>query len=263
MIVQSGNDASVALAEYVAGSEDAFVTLMNQYARMLGMTGTHFADATGLPNPDHYSTPHDMAKLAAALIRRFPEFYKTYSIKEFTYNGIKQYNRNKLLWRDQYVDGMKTGHTESAGYCLVSSAKRGDMRLVSVVMGTDSDNARARESEKLLSYGFRFFETHMLYAADKPLKNMRIWKGATDQLALGLENPLYVTVPRGQYDKLKASLTVEQTITAPAQKGQHFGTVNVTLGDKSLAKRPLVALQNVKEGGLWERMVDNVMMLFQ
>ena len=263
LIIQSGNDAAVALAEYVAGSEDAFVALMNEHAHNLGLKNTHFANATGLPHPNHYSTAHDLARLGAALIREFPQYYSYYSTKKFTYNNITQYNRNKLLWRDDRVDGMKTGHTDSAGYCLASSAKHGDMRLVAVVMGTASENARARESEKLLSYGFRFFETHELYAADKPLKNMRIWKGATDSLALGLKKPLYVTVPRGRYDSLNASLTVENSIIAPAHKGQQFGTVNVRLGDDTLAKRPLVALQDVPEGGLWQRMVDNVMLLFQ
>lgn len=263
LIIQSGNDAAVALAEYVAGSEDAFVALMNEYAHDLGLKNTHFANATGLPHPNHYSTAHDLARLGAALIREFPQYYPWYSIKKFTYNNITQNNRNLLLWRDDGVDGMKTGHTESAGYCLVSSAKRGEMRLVAAVMGTASEKARARESEKLLGYGFRFFETHQLYAADKPLKTMRIWKGETDSLALGLKKPLYVTVPRGRYDNLNASLTVDNSIVAPVRKGQQFGTVNVRLGNDTLAKRPLVALQQVPEGGLWQRTVDSVLLLFQ
>ena len=263
LIIQSGNDASVALAEYAAGAEDTFVTLMNEHARNLGMKNTHFANATGLPHPDHYSTPHDMAILAAALIHEFPEYYHWYSTKEFSYGGITQHNRNLLLWRDNSVDGMKTGHTESAGFCLVASAKRNDMRLISVVMGTKSENARAYESQKLLNYGFRFYETHKLYDAQQPLKAMRIWKGDSDTIALGLTKPLYITVPRGQYDKLNASLTVDSSIVAPAEKGQRLGTVNIKLGDEVLVERPLVALESVGEGGLWHRLVDNVRLMFQ
>ncbi len=263
MIIQSGNDASVALAEYAAGAEDTFVTLMNEHAQNLGMKSTHFANATGLPNPEHYSTPHDMALLAAALIHEFPEYYHWYSTKEFTYGGITQHNRNLLLWRDASVDGMKTGHTESAGFCLVASAKRSDMRLVSVVMGTKSENARAYESQKLLNYGFRFYETHKLYDAQQPLKEMRIWKGDSDTIALGLNKPLYITVPRGQYNKLAASLTVDSSIVAPTEKGQRLGTINVKLGDDVLVERPLVALEAVGQGGLWHRLVDNVRLMFQ
>ena len=263
MIIQSGNDASVALAEFVAGSEDAFAALMNEYARELGLDSTHFVNATGLPDPEHYTTARDLARLTRALIRQFPSHYDWYSIKEYTYNGITQYNRNKLLWRDESVDGVKTGHTESAGYCLVSSALREDMRLVSVVMGTSGENARARESQKLLNWGFRFYETHLLYEAGDPLKNMRIWKGEREDLALGLLDDLYVTVPRGRYDELKASVTVDTQIVAPAQKGQRFGDVHVRLGEQTLARRPLVALRDVKEGGLWEQMVDGVLLWFQ
>jgi len=263
MIVQSGNDASVALAEYVAGSEDSFVPLMNAHAKNLGMTGTHFMNATGLPHKEHYSTPRDMARLARAIIRDFPEYYHWYSQKKFTYNNITQSNRNLLLFRDPSVDGMKTGHTDSAGYCLVSSAKRDGMRLISVVMGAHSEKGRAQESQKLLNYGFRFYETHRLYAAGKPLKQMRIWKGATESLPLGLSNELFVTVPRGQYKDLRASLSVDRTIVAPASKGQAFGSVDVSLGGKTLVKRPLVALQNVAEGGLGQQGKDNVMMMLQ
>jgi len=263
MIVQSGNDASVALAEFVAGSEDAFVPLMNAHAKNLGLTGTHFMNATGLPHKEHYSTPRDMARLARAIISKFPEYYHWYSQKKYTYNNITQSNRNLLLFRDPSVDGMKTGHTDSAGYCLVSSAKRNDMRLISVVMGAHSEKGRAQESQKLLNYGFRFYETHRLYAAGEPLKQMRIWKGATETLPLGLNNELFVTVPRGQYKDLKASLSIDRTIVAPASKGQAFGSVDVKLGDETLVKRPLVALQNVAEGGLWQQVKDNVMMMFQ
>jgi len=263
MIIQSGNDASVALAEFIAGSEDAFVPLMNAHAKNLGLTGTHFVNATGLPHKDHYTTPRDMARLAKALIRDFPEYYHWYSEKKYTYNNITQSNRNLLLFRDDSVDGMKTGHTDSAGYCLVSSAKRHDMRLISVVMGAHSEKGRAQESQKLLNYGFRFFETHRLYAAGEPLKQMRIWKGASEMVPLGLNSELYITVPRGQYKDLKASLSVDKTIIAPANKGQPFGTVDVRLGDKTLAQRPLVALESVDKGGLWQQVKDNVMLMFQ
>jgi D-alanyl-D-alanine carboxypeptidase (penicillin-binding protein 5/6) len=263
MIIQSGNDASVALAEYVAGGEDAFSALMNQHAHTLGLIGSHFVNATGLPHPDHYSTARDMARLSAAIIREYPEYYAYYSEKNYTYNSITQYNRNKLLWTDTTVDGMKTGHTDSAGYCLVSSAKRGDMRLMAVVLGTGSEDARAQESLKLLNYGFRFFETHLLYSANKPLKTMRVWKGDAENLPLGLTEDVYVTVPRGQYEKLSASMTVERVIEAPARKGQRFGTVNLRVGEDALAEQPLVALQDVAEGGLWRRMVDEVRLLFE
>jgi D-alanyl-D-alanine carboxypeptidase (penicillin-binding protein 5/6) len=263
MIIQSGNDASVALAEYVAGSEDAFAALMNQHASNLGMTGSHFVNATGLPDPSHYSTARDMARLAAAIIREFPDYYAFYSEKIYTYNKITQYNRNKLLWTDASVDGMKTGHTESAGYCLVSSAKRGEMRLIAVVLGTESENARAEESLKLLNYGFRFYETHLLYAANQPLKTMRVWKGDAEHLPLGLTENVYVTVPRGQYEQLSASMTIERVIEAPARKGQRFGTVNLRMGAEALGEQPLVALEDVPEGGLWRRMVDEVRLLFE
>jgi D-alanyl-D-alanine carboxypeptidase (penicillin-binding protein 5/6) len=263
MIIQSGNDASVALAEFVAGSEDAFVPLMNAHAKNLGMESTHFVNSTGLPDPQHYTTPRDMARLAKALIREFPEHYSLYSVKKYTYNNITQSNRNLLLYRDESVDGVKTGHTESAGYCLVASAKRKGMRLISVVMGANSEKARAQESQKLLNYGFRFFETHRLYAAGEPLKQMRIWKGETESLPLGLREELFITVPRGQYKDLQASLSVDKTIVAPAHKGQAFGTVDVRLGDELLAQRPLVALKSVNEGGLWQQVKDNVMLMFQ
>jgi len=263
MIIQSGNDASVALAEYAAGSEDAFVALMNAHAENLGLSGTHFVNATGLPHEDHYTTPIDMAKLASALIRDYPAYYKWYSVKKYTYNNITQSNRNLLLYRDESVDGLKTGHTESAGFCLVASARRNDMRLISVVMGTNSEKARAQESQKLLNYGFRFYETHRLYEANTPLKEMRIWKGETENLPVGLSSDLYVTVPRGQYKKLNASLNIGKTIIAPVSAGQQLGNVSVTLDDEALIERPLVALQQVAEGGLWQSIKDNTLLLFQ
>ncbi len=263
MIVQSGNDASVALAEYVGGSESAFVTLMNEHAANMGLKNTHFANCTGWPNPDHYTTAHDLAHIAMALIRDFPEYYHLFKIKEFTYNHIKQYNRNRLLWLNEHVDGLKTGHTESAGYCLISSAKQGDMRLVSVVLGTPSDNDRASASRALLNYGFRFYKTFPLYKAHKTLTSMRIWKGKTKTLPLGLEKTLYVTVPRDGRNKIKANMKIDSMIVAPASKGHSYGTVNVMLGKQQLAQRPLVALKDIPEGGLWRKLTDNVLLMFK
>ncbi len=263
VIIQSGNDATVALAEHVAGSEEAFASLMNQHAAELGMVNSHFVNATGLPHKNHYTTPRDLAKLAQALIREYPENYKLYSQKSFTFNNIKQYNRNKLLWRNKYVDGLKTGHTEAAGYCLVASMKRDNMRLISVVLGTRSEEARAEESQKLLTFGFRFFETHKLYAANEPLTTARIWKGETEELPLGLAEDLYVTIPKGQYKKLKANMSIDSRITAPARKGQAFGSVNIGLDGQQVAQRDLVALKNVAEGGLFGNLVDEVQLMFE
>lgn len=263
LIIQSGNDATVALAEHVAGSEDAFIELMNQHARTMGMTGTHFTNSTGWPDPEHYTTPHDLAILSRVLIRDFPEHYAWYRIKEYTYNDIRQFNRNRLLWLDERVDGIKTGHTESAGYCLVASAEEDDMRLISVVLGTDSENARAAASRKLLNYGFRFYETFLLHHAKEPLQHMRIWKAEQDTLPLGLQQDLYITIPRGQRDKVKANMTVETMLVAPAKKGQAYGTVNIMLGDQELSQQPLVALEDVPEGGLWAQLVDSVLLMFQ
>ena len=263
MIIQSGNDATVALAEHAAGSEAAFVELMKQHARTLGMTGTHFTNSTGWPDPDHYTTPYDLAILSRALIRDFPEHYSWYRIKEYTYNNIRQFNRNRLLWLDERVDGIKTGHTESAGYCLVASAQQDDMRLISVVLGTDSENARAAASRKLLNYGFRFYETFLLHHASEPLQNMRIWKGEQETLPLGLQNDLYITIPRGQRNKVKANMTLETNLVAPAKKGQAYGSVNIMLGDEELSQQPLVALEDVPEGGIWRQLVDTVMLMIK
>jgi serine-type D-Ala-D-Ala carboxypeptidase (penicillin-binding protein 5/6) len=263
VIIQSGNDATVALAEHVAGSEDAFVSLMNQHAAELGMLDSNFVNSTGLPNKEHYTTPRDLAKLAVALIRDFPEDYKLYSQKKFVYNNISQYNRNRLLWRNKYVDGIKTGHTESAGYCLVASAQRDGMRLISVVLGTRSDEARNSESQKLLTYGFRFFETHRLYKAGEALTTARVWKGAQEELSLGLAEDLYLTIPKGQYKKLVANMKLGARITAPIKQGQAFGSVNVSLGDEQYAKRKLVALTAVEAGGLVSKLIDEVKLLFE
>lgn len=260
MIIQSGNDASVALAEHIAGSEQAFAALMNEEARRLGMYDTHFANSTGLPDEAHYTTARDIAKVAAATIREFPEFYPWYSVKEFTYNKIRQHNRNKLLWRDKSVDGLKTGHTQAAGYCLVASAKRDGMRLISVVLGTGSENARAKESQALLNYGFRFFETHRLYGAGEALTRVRIWKGTREKLALGLEKDLYVTIPKRQYKNLEAAMNIEPRLMAPVDKGEKVGTVNITLNGETVASVPLVALEAVGRGSLFQRARDSVLL---
>lgn len=263
LIVQSGNDATVALAEHVAGSEEVFATLMNQTAQKLGMSNTHFANSTGLPDPDHYTTAHDLARLTRALIRDYPEHYSWYSLKEFSYNGITQHNRNLLLWRDPTVDGVKTGHTESAGFCLISSSKQNGMRLIAVVMGTASENARAIESQKLLGYGFRFFESHRLYAAGKPLANARVWKGEQEQLPLGLAQEIHITIPRGQYANLKAALKVTPRIMAPVKKGDRYGTVEITIAGQKVMEQPLVALQPIPEGGLFTRLIDAAKLMFE
>ena len=263
MIIQSGNDASVALAEHVAGDEGAFADLMNRYAKKLGMNATHFVNATGLPDEQHYTSAYDIALLTRALILEYPEHYKLYAEKKFTFNGITQYNRNKLLWRDPSVDGVKTGHTESAGYCLVTSAQRDAMRLISVVLGTKSEKARASESQTLINYGFRFFESHRLYAAGKALTEARTWMGAEEKLPLGLAHDLHVVIPRGQYKKLKASMEVQAEIIAPVTKGGEYGQVSVSLDGNPIAQAPLVAYREIPEGSMWQRMADKVLMMFE
>ncbi|HEB81279.1 MAG TPA: D-alanyl-D-alanine carboxypeptidase [Gammaproteobacteria bacterium] len=263
LIIQSGNDASVALAEHVAGTEEAFVQLMNQYAAELGMKNTHFVNSTGWPDKNHLTTARDIALLGAAIIREFPEHYELYKEKEYTYNNIKQYNRNKLLWRDESVDGIKTGHTESAGYCLVSSAQRGDMRLITVVLGTDSKKARATVSQALLNYGFRFFESHTLYDADEVLSRPRIWNGEFETITVGLADDLAVVIPRGSYDKLEAVMDIDKNIEAPVKKGQQVGEVKVSLDGEVLAKVPLVALETVEEGGLLQKAKDYFMRMLE
>ncbi len=262
LIIQSGNDATVALAEHIAGSEEAFVGLMNQYASKLGMTNTHYKNSTGWPDPEHLTSARDIATLAAAIIRQFPDRYAEYAEKVFTYNNIKQYNRNKLLWRDKTVDGFKTGHTESAGYCLVASAKRADMRLISVVLGTDSEEARASVSQSLLNYGFRFYETHKLYAAGETLNESRVWAGEKENVALGLATDLHVTIPRGSYKQLDALMNVDANITAPLKKGSQLGEVRITLNDEELNSVPLVALQRVEKGNLFQITKDYILKLF-
>ncbi|MDX2506796.1 MAG: D-alanyl-D-alanine carboxypeptidase family protein [Gammaproteobacteria bacterium] len=263
MIIQSGNDASVALAEHIAGSEDTFAALMNQHAQELGMTNTHFLNSTGLPDPEHKTSAKDLAILANALIKRFPEYYKWYSTREFTYNKITQPNRNKLLWRDNSVDGMKTGFTEDAGYCLLSSAKRNNMRLVSVVLGTKSTGARAQESQKLLNYGFRFYESHVIYPVGKALKNIRIYKGAHEQLPVGVAKDIAVTIPRGQYKNLKPSININTPLEAPVNKGQQLGKVEIKLNGKLLTSSPLIALNTIPVGSLWQQAKDHALMMLE
>lgn len=263
MIVQSGNDATVALAEHVGGSEEIFANLMNQRAQQLGMHNTRFLNSTGMPHPELTTTAMDLAVLTRAIIADFPEYYRWYAQREFTFNNITQPNRNLLLWRDSTVDGVKTGHTESAGFCLVSSALRGGMRLISVVLGTQSENARAQESQTLLNHGFRFFETHRLYADSQTLTTMPVWKGDADELPLGLAAPLYITIPRGRYSELKADVKLPPQIIAPVAQGQAFGFVTVRLGDTTLAERPLEALKAVEEGGLFDQLVDEVRLMFE
>ncbi|HIF52322.1 MAG TPA: D-alanyl-D-alanine carboxypeptidase [Thiotrichaceae bacterium] len=263
VIIQSGNDASVALAEYVSGTEDVFADLMNKHAQRLGMHDTHFVNSTGLPDENHYTTARDLAKLAQAMIKDFPEEYKLYKVKEFTFNKIKQHNRNKLLWRDHSVDGIKTGHTEEAGYCLVASAVKNGMRLISVVMGTDGVNARAKASQVLLSYGYRFFETHKLYSAGELITSVKIWKADVDVLNLGIKNDIYVTVARGQYDKLEPVVELDQQVIAPINEGEQKGTLNVTLLGENVFSVPLLALETISEGSIVNRLKDEVRLLFE
>ncbi len=263
VIIQSGNDASVALAEYVSGTEAVFADLMNKYAERLGMNNTHFVNSTGLPDPDHYTTAGDLAKLAQALIRDYPQVYALHKIKEFTFNKIKQHNRNKLLWQDNSVDGIKTGHTEEAGYCLVASAIREDMRLISVVMGTDGENARAKASQALLNYGYRFYETHKLYSADDLITSVKVWKADVDNLNLSINKDLYITVPRGQYDKLEPLVEIDNQVIAPVHQGEQKGMLNVMLSNKTIASVPLLAMESVPEGGIINRLKDEVRLLFE
>src|SRR5690606_14122211 len=243
IIIQSGNDASVALAEHIAGSEEAFSSMMNTAATRLHLDNTHFMNATGLPSEEHYSSAHDMAKLARAIIYEDPEHYAIYAQKEFLWNGIKQPNRNLLLWRDKTVDGLKTGHTDEAGYCLVASAVRDDMRLIAVVFGTVSEQARAAEVQKLLTYGFRFFETRRFYQQGAELAQAPVWKGAARQVKAGLAEDLTLTLPRGQLDKLQASMTLLPQIEAPVAAGQEIGKVEVKLGEEVIHSAPLVAIE--------------------
>jgi D-alanyl-D-alanine carboxypeptidase (penicillin-binding protein 5/6) len=262
IIIQSGNDASIAVAEHFAGSEDAFANMMNQQAALLEMTATQFGNATGLPMEGHQTSAWDLAQLTVSLINRVPEHYSLYSERSFAYNEIEQPNRNRLLWRDRTVDGVKTGHTEAAGYCLVASAIRGNMRLISVVMGTDSEEARMRESQKLLSYGFRYFETQTLYEAGVPLKTSPLWYGEEEELELGLVEPVSVTIPRGHYDDLKAELSVPKVLEAPVAEGDELGELILTLYGETVYTAPLVALHSAVEAGAFSRFADWLSLFF-
>ncbi|MCW5607646.1 MAG: D-alanyl-D-alanine carboxypeptidase [Nitrosomonas sp.] len=262
MIVQSGNDACIALAEIIAGSEEFFVQMMNQEAQRLGMKDTHFMNTTGLPDPDHYTSVHDLTLLAAAIIRDFPEFYPLYSLKEYTYNSITQPNRNRLLWLDPHVDGMKTGWTRTAGYCLITSAKRDKRRLISVIMGTKSAGERSKESQRLLNYGFQFYDTVHLYKKGEVLTSIELWKGAQDVFKAGFDTDVYFSVPKGQADNLKATMEYKQPLIAPVNTGQEVGSVKFTLNGQLVEIYPLVALEDVNEGNFVERTWDSLKLLF-
>lgn len=262
IIIQSGNDASVALAEYIAGTEQAFAELMNQYAKKLGMNNTHFTNATGIPDPEHYTTARDLSLLSIALIRDFPDSYKLYSEKWFTFNGIRQPNRNRLLWNAPDVDGIKTGHSSTAGYCLAASALNGNMRLVSVVLGAESDSDRNQQTQQLLRYGFRFYETHRLYKSGQAIQNQRIWMGNKRNVSLGITDDIYVTVPQGQFSKLEAKVEVDPNLKAPVAKGGLQGKLTVRLGETLITEAPVIALEEVKEGTLWMRVQDYISMGF-
>lgn len=263
VVISSGNDASVAIAEHVAGSEDAFADMMNAHATELGLTGTHYVNAHGLPHPEHYTTARDLALLANALIVRFPEDYALYKEREYTYNNIRQYNRNALLAEDPSVDGVKTGHTEEAGYCLVASAERNGMRLISVVLGADSERSRKSESRKLLNYGFRTFETLSLYSPGQELASARLWKGQADSLSLGVAEAVRMTIPRGARDELDAVMEIDQVIEAPVERGQDFGQLVVRLDGELLVQEPLVALDSVEPAGFFSRLWDSIVLFFK
>jgi D-alanyl-D-alanine carboxypeptidase (penicillin-binding protein 5/6) len=263
IIIQSGNDASIALAEHIAKQESTFADMMNQHATRLGMKNTHFVNSDGLPIENHYTTARDLTILTTALIKEFPEYYPWFSQQEFTFNKITQHNRNLLLGRDESVDGVKTGHTDDAGYCLVASSLREGMRLISVVMGTKSSKARADENQKLLNYGFRFFESHRLFEAKKPLKEARVWKGADNTVPLGLAEDLYATVPRRHYEDIKASIVVDKKIIAPIKEGDKHGSVVVTFKGNVVSQTDLIALKSVEIGNIFQRAYDSIMMLME
>ncbi|MAZ05435.1 D-alanyl-D-alanine carboxypeptidase family protein [Marinobacter sp. SS8-8] len=262
VIIQSGNDASVALAEFVAGSEGAFVDIMNQQAQLLGMKDTHFENATGLPSPDHFSTAYDLAILARAIINDYPENYPIYAEKHFTYNNIRQPNRNSLLWRDNSVDGLKTGHTEEAGYCLVASAKRNDTRLIAVVMGTGSAESRSQEVQKMLNYGFRYYESERLFRAGQELIEARVWGGQADEVSIGMAEDVYVTIPRGSRDSLESTVDLDSVIKAPIKVGDELGQVKVSYNGDVLVDQPVLALTDVPEGGFFKRIWDAIKLFF-
>ena len=263
MIVQSGNDASVALAEHVAGTESLFTEIMNQFAFSLGMLSTKFSNSTGLPHENHYTTARDLSILARAIINEFPDYYRWYSIKEFQHNGILQKNRNTLLWRDPSVDGMKTGLTEEAGYCLVSSANREGMRIISIVMGTATERARTDGSQALLNYGFRFYETKLIYKAQKKISDIRIWKSQKEVTELGIAEDLYLTIPRGSSDKIKLIKEIPSLFAGNVEKGQEIGKLKISLDEKIIATLPLEALEENPYGSLWQRLRDTIQLWFE
>lgn len=260
VIIQSGNDASIALAEYIAGDETAFADLMNRYALDMGMENTHFKNSTGLPHPEHLTTAKDLAKLARATIYDHPEHYRLYSQKSFTYNNIQQANRNSLIFGEMPVDGLKTGHTDAAGYCLVASAEQDGTRLISVVVGTDSERARARESKKLLTYGFRFYETAQLYKANELISEQKLWMGENENIQLGLAEDLFITIPRGSKKDLQANIDVEAFIKAPIAQGDKLGTLKISLEGKQVSQSDLVALSSEEKGGLFKQLIDFILL---
>jgi D-alanyl-D-alanine carboxypeptidase (penicillin-binding protein 5/6) len=262
IIIQSGNDASIALAEHIAGSEDAFADMMNQYAAKLGLTNSHFLNSSGLPDPEHVMSARDLALLARAVIVEYPEPYKMYAEREFTYNNIRQPNRNSLLFTDRTVDGMKTGFTDDAGYCLVASSVRDGMRLITVVMGTESTNARATEAAKLLTYGFRFFETYELFSANHVMGNLQVWSGQADAVDVGILDPLTVSIPRGQAQRLETTLTLDEKVKAPIAVGQVLGSAKVSLGDQVFYDGPVVAMAEVERGSFVKRLMDWLHLFF-
>ena len=263
MIVESGNDACIALAEAVAGSEAAFVKIMNHEAQRLGLKNTHFANATGLPDPQHYSTATDLARLTSALIRDFPQYYPLYALKDYSYNHITQANRNRLLWLDPHVDGVKTGHSETAGYCLVASAKRGTRRLISVVLGADSDGDRADQSQQLLNFGFQYYDAVGLYGAGQVISRLRVYKGAQGRVSAGFIEDFTLSVPKGQASQIKVQLSSLQPLLAPVEKGSRVGTLMLTLGGRPYGEYPVVALETVPVAGLFGRAWDTMRLWFQ
>jgi len=263
MIVQSGNDASVALAEHIAGTESVFAQMMNQYAQQLGMLSSNFLNATGLPAEGHMTTARDLATLARAMVQEFPDYYAWHAVKEFTFNDIKQSNRNSLLWRDPSVDGLKTGHTDDAGYCLVASAQRDDMRIVSIVLGTSSTKARTDGSQALINYGFRFFETRLLYKAGEEVTTARVWKSEKLNSRLGVLEDLYITVRRGSYDKLESTLDIPAIIEAPIAAGQPVAELKINLGEQQVLSTQLRALDDNPVGSFWQRTKDSISLWFE
>jgi D-alanyl-D-alanine carboxypeptidase (penicillin-binding protein 5/6) len=262
VIVDSGNDACVALAEYIGGTEDGFVNLMNQQANLLGMKNTHYMDCTGLPNPNHYTTPYDMTMLSNAIINNFQNYYPLFAQKNFTYNHITQPNRNRLLWRDPSVDGLKTGHTDEAGYCLIASAKKNDMRLLAVVLGAPTDEARAEYTENLLNYGYRFYESHKVYSGNQSIQKIPVYFGKTNTLPIGVANDFYISVPQGQYQKVNISMQVHTPAKAPIKQGQKIGAVTATLNGKQIASSDLITLENVQQANIFSRIVDRIKLAF-